>query len=315
MHNKIAVENSIHIERTFDAAINLVWKAWTKPELLMLWFGSDPNGTVEQVTLDLKVGGGYKITFSDADLSKHTCKGVFINIVHKKTLTYSWEWESEPGHISSVEVNFLSSGEKTKMIFEHKDLNPASRHGYKDGWNGAFSKLEKALIKTKNKNMRETIYTSDLTSNKMLVEREFDGSLALLWKAWTDPDMLAEWWAPHPFKAVTKTMDFREGGYWHYYMLGPDGSKFWCKVNYFIIELLKRFTGDDLFCDEEGNPNTDLPGMNWDVVFKSTPAGTKVNVTITFASREDLEKIVSMGFKEGFSAAHTNLDALLLKNK
>ena len=65
MHNKIAVENSIHIERTFDAAINLVWKAWTKPELLMLWFGSDPNGTVEQVTLDLKVGGGYKITFSD----------------------------------------------------------------------------------------------------------------------------------------------------------------------------------------------------------------------------------------------------------
>ena len=161
--------------------------------------------------------------------------------------------------------------------------------------------------------MTKTIFIEDIANNRMLVEREFEGTLEQVWKAWTDPDLLAEWWAPHPYKAVTKTMDFREGGHWHYYMLGPDGSKIWCWANYLIVEWLKRFTGKDAFCDEEGNPNKDMPGMHWDSQFSAYDTGTKVNVTISFASKVDLEKIVSMGFKEGFSAAHENLDKLLKK--
>jgi uncharacterized protein YndB with AHSA1/START domain len=41
--------------------------------------------------------------------------------------------------------------------------------------------------------MNQTIYTNDLTNNKMLVEREFDGTLKQVWKAWTDAELLAEW--------------------------------------------------------------------------------------------------------------------------
>jgi uncharacterized protein YndB with AHSA1/START domain len=110
-------------------------------------------------------------------------------------------------------------------------------------------------------------------------------------------------------------MDFREGGRWHYYMLGPAGEQHWCMVNYFKIEPQKRFTGDDLFCDEEGNPNNEFPTMLWDVMFAGTGASTKVSVKIDFKSKEDLDKIVEMGFKEGFSMAHENLDKLLEKTK
>ncbi len=161
--------------------------------------------------------------------------------------------------------------------------------------------------------MRQTTYTNDPDNNKILVEREFDGTLEQVWRAWTDADILAEWWAPLPFKAITKTMDFREGGYWLYYMLGPDGSKFWCRVDYLIIELLKRFTLQDTFCDEEGMKSGDLPGMHCENVFTTTATGTKVTVTVSFESQEDMQKIISMGFKEGFSAAHENLDKLLKK--
>ncbi|MEI9910500.1 MAG: SRPBCC domain-containing protein [Bacteroidota bacterium] len=87
--------------------------------------------------------------------------------------------------------------------------------------------------------MKQTIYNIDPASDTtMLVEREFDATLEWVWQAWTDSELLAEWWAPLPFKAITKTMDFREGGRWHYYMLGPDGSKFWCLLNYLQIENL-----------------------------------------------------------------------------
>lgn len=160
--------------------------------------------------------------------------------------------------------------------------------------------------------MKQTIFNTDVTSNQILVEREFDAAIGKIWQAWTDSMLLAEWWAPDPFKAITKNMDFTEGGHWHYYMLGPDGSKFWSRVDYLLIDPLKRFTAEDCFCDEEGNITNELPGMHWENVFASTNNGTKVNVVITFKSKEELEKIISMGFKEGFSAAHHNLDKLLI---
>lgn len=159
--------------------------------------------------------------------------------------------------------------------------------------------------------MNKTVYTENIADNELLVERNFDARVNEVWKAWTEPEFLDQWWAPHPYKAITQSMDFREGGQWRYHMLGPEGDKHWCMMNYFTIELLKRFTCDDLFCDEKGNPNTELPRMEWIVGFTESGAATKVNVTVTFASKEDMEKIVSMGFKEGFSAAHENLDKLL----
>ena len=159
--------------------------------------------------------------------------------------------------------------------------------------------------------MKETIFNTDIAGQKILVERDFDGSLSQVWKAWTDKDLLAEWWAPKPFKAVTKTMDFREGGHWHYYMLGPDGSQFWCMVNYTLVKPEERFDGDDYFCDEAGTRNHELPGNLWEVKFAPSGSGTRVHVTVKFESKEDLEKIVAMGFKEGFASAHKNLDELL----
>lgn len=158
--------------------------------------------------------------------------------------------------------------------------------------------------------MKQTTY-SNPSEKTLLVEREFDGSLELVWKAWTDADILAAWWAPLPYKAITKSMDFRNGGRWHYYMLGPDGSKFWCMVNYSGIELLKQFNAGDYFCDEEGTLNTELPGSDWLVAFTNAGKSTKVTVTLTFSSQEDMEKIISMGFKEGFSMGHDNLDKWL----
>ncbi len=73
----------------------------------------------------------------------------------------------------------------------------------------------------------------------------------------------------------------------------------------------KTFIGDDAFCDENGNITDDMPGMRWKVDFFSTATGTKVEVEITFATEADLEAIIEMGFKEGFTAAHGNLDQLL----
>ncbi len=160
---------------------------------------------------------------------------------------------------------------------------------------------------------KETIYSKDASNKKLKVEREFDAPVAQVWKAWTQPELLDQWWAPKPWKANTKSMDFQEGGRWFYYMEGPDGTRHYCKVDYKTIVPNKSFSGFDGFCDEQGETNTELPGMDWKVVFTAVGDTTKVDVEVTFASEEDLNKIVEMGFKEGFAAAHANLDELLAK--
>lgn len=148
----------------------------------------------------------------------------------------------------------------------------------------------------------------------MTVERIFNAPRSRVWEAWTQSGLLEQWWAPKPYRAVTESFDFREGGHWHYYMLGPDQSKQWCWASYDSVEPQKGFSGDDFFCDEQGKRNPDLPIMHWKTEFLDEGAGSKVVVTLTFDSQEDMEKIISMGFEEGFSQALGNLDGVLARS-
>ena len=158
---------------------------------------------------------------------------------------------------------------------------------------------------------KETIYKKDLDNKKIYVTREFDAPVEKVWRAWTEATLLDQWWAPRPWKAVTISMDFKKGGKWLYYMEGPDASRHYCMVGYERIDPNKGFEGLDAFCDEKGNINNEFPRMNWKVDFKKANSATKVDVEISFDSVESLEKIIEMGFKEGFAMAHNNLDELL----
>jgi uncharacterized protein YndB with AHSA1/START domain len=158
---------------------------------------------------------------------------------------------------------------------------------------------------------KETIYQAEVNNRKLRVTREFDAPLEKVWRAWTEPTLLDQWWAPKPWKANTLFMDFREGGRWLYYMEGPDGSRHYCLFDYLSITLGKSFSGDNAFCDEKGNLNKNLPRMHWKISFSKTTDGSIVEIDISFASENDFNKIIEMGFKEGFAAAHQNLDELL----
>jgi uncharacterized protein YndB with AHSA1/START domain len=159
----------------------------------------------------------------------------------------------------------------------------------------------------------QTKVSKDVANKKIVVVREFDAPLEQVWKAWTDKDILDQWWAPKPWKAKTKSMDFREGGTWLYSMVGPDGTESYCRADFKTIVEKGSYSGDDAFCDENGNITSDPPGMHWFCKFSSMGTGTKVDVEITFATEADMEKIIEMGFEEGFTAAHGNLDELLAK--
>lgn len=163
--------------------------------------------------------------------------------------------------------------------------------------------------------MNKTTFTKDFAAKTLTAEHEFDAPRKKVWQAWTDGSILEKWWGPKTWPATSKKMDFREGGYWHYYMTGPDGTKSWGRIDYLTIDPERSFTGEDSFCDEAGNKNPELPGMHWRVEFQEKGEKTKVVVVTTFKSEADMKKIIEMGVEEGFGDALDNLDRIFASAK
>ncbi len=153
-------------------------------------------------------------------------------------------------------------------------------------------------------------FDKDYPNRKITVANRFNAPLSVVWDAFTNPKTLEKWFAPKPFQAITKSMDFREGGQWLYYMLSPKGEKFWSISVYKKIQPNKSFEASDAFCNEKGEIDTNLPRLVWRYDFWEEVGGVKVNTVITFASEEDMKKILEMGFEEGYKMALSQLQEL-----
>jgi uncharacterized protein YndB with AHSA1/START domain len=157
----------------------------------------------------------------------------------------------------------------------------------------------------------KTSITKDLADKKIRVVRTFDAPLEKVWKAWTERELLDKWWAPKPWRAETKTFDFRPEGVWLYAMVGPDGTKVWSWVDFITITTGRQFSTRGVFCDEQGNRDQNTPALNWLVQFDATGTGTTVVAEISFDDEADMKKIIEMGFEGGFTMGLGNLEELL----
>jgi len=152
-------------------------------------------------------------------------------------------------------------------------------------------------------------FTVDKSTNSVFITKEFDAELSLVWDAFTKPELLDQWWAPKPFMSKTVKMDFREGGRRFYAMVSPEGYEGWQIQDYTSISPKTNFKFLSVFADKDENPN--LPGSNWDLNFTEHNGITKVSITIYNESRERMEKMIEMGFKEGFTMTLTELGNIL----
>ena len=152
-------------------------------------------------------------------------------------------------------------------------------------------------------------FTIDKTTKTVLITREFDAGLSLVWDAFTKPEILDQWVAPKPWASKTKFMDFKVGGRRFYAMVSPEGQERWAIQKYISITPKTNFKMFNAFADKDENP--ELPGSDWDYTFSEQNGKTTVRITIYNESLARMEKMIEMGFKEGFTASMTNLENLL----
>jgi len=147
-------DDAVVIERTFEAAVDLIWKMWTDPEQFKQWYG--PQGfTVPVADMDMRVGGKRLICMASPDGSmKMWTTGEYTEIVPNERLVYTESMADENGNVVSpsamgmpdgypatTEVTVLLEelGGRTKMVMTHAGVPASSGAG--GGWEQAFDKL------------------------------------------------------------------------------------------------------------------------------------------------------------------------------
>lgn len=149
----------------------------------------------------------------------------------------------------------------------------------------------------------------DKTAKTVFITREFDAELSLVWDAFTKQEILDQWVAPKPWVSKTKYMNFEVGGKRFYAMVSPEGIERWSIQEYRSITPKTNFKMYSAFADAAENP--ELPGSEWDYNFSEEHGKTKVSIVIYNESLARLEKMIEMGFKEGYAMTMKNLEELL----
>ncbi len=152
-------------------------------------------------------------------------------------------------------------------------------------------------------------FTVDKAAKTVFITREFNADQSLVWDAFTKAEFLDQWVAPKPWTARTKAMDFKVGGRRFYAMVSPEGVERWAIQKYTSISPKTNFKMFNAFADENENPQ--LPGSDWDYTFSEKDGKTTVRITIYNESLERMEKMIEMGFTEGFKMSMVNLEKLL----
>src|ERR1700743_1238009 len=154
-------------------------------------------------------------------------------------------------------------------------------------------------------------------TERVIITRIFDAPRELVWKAWTDPKYVMQWWGPKGFTAPVCKMDFRVGGKYLLSMRTPDGWEGWNSGEYYEIVPYEKIVSSMYFSDPEGNKiepeqlgidakdTDDAPNV---ILFEDIGNG---QTKLTFIGNETMQNAIESGQAEGWAEQLEKLAAVV----
>jgi uncharacterized protein YndB with AHSA1/START domain len=142
-------------------------------------------------------------------------------------------------------------------------------------------------------------------TERMVVTRVFDAPRELVWKAWTEPKYVMQWWGPKGFTAPVCKMDFRVGGKFLYCMRAPDGQEYWNGGEYHEIVPHEKIVSSMYFSDSKGNrvepeqygiEHEAIENVHDVILFEDIGNG---QTKLTFIGNETMQNAMKSGQLEG----------------
>lgn len=135
------------VNRTFNAPRERIFRAWTEAGELDRWFSPSLDYKVKS-SIDLRVGGKYRIDMHRPDGQIFSAFGVYREIQRPERLVFTWMTEGgmEVKEDTLVTVEFFEDGDKTHVTLKHQNFMTAEvRERHEHGWKGCFDHLEQVL--------------------------------------------------------------------------------------------------------------------------------------------------------------------------
>jgi uncharacterized protein YndB with AHSA1/START domain len=145
--------------------------------------------------------------------------------------------------------------------------------------------------------------------HELVLTRLIDAPRARLWRAWTEPELLQQWFAPRPWTTPVVRTDVRPGGSNYLVMRGPDGSEHESRGVYLEVVPDERLVITDAYT-RAWEPSA-KPFMTVVLTFADEDGKTRYTARVRHWSEADRQAHEAMGFHEGWGKATDQLAALV----
>ncbi len=145
----------------------------------------------------------------------------------------------------------------------------------------------------------------------LVITRLLDAPRPLVWKMFSDPYHLAQWWGPKGFTNRVEKLDFRTGGSWLHVMIGPDGKEY--PTDNVILEVTEpeRIVYRNAPADPKIFGDNPPPGFTKDLSFAEVGSKTQLTLVCTFDTVQHREAVARRGFVEGTNESFDKLEVHL----
>lgn len=148
--NAATDDRVLTIERVFRTTPEELFDAWTRPELLIEWWGPEGMKTPEH-EMDVREGGAWATTMVSDKGERHAVSGVYKVIDRPRRLVFTWGWrqpDGSRGHETIVEVRFEPVAEGTRQtLLQQLFQSGAERDNHNIGWNSSFNDLDRFVAR------------------------------------------------------------------------------------------------------------------------------------------------------------------------
>ena len=255
---------AVIMTRLFDAPRALVFEAWSAPAHLARWWG--PNGfSLPRCEVEFRPGGPFNLVMRGPDGNEYPMDGVIREVVRPERIVFTAIIDRTTKDEVFTTVTFEEEGGKTRLTVRQTVPTDAFKaRGQVQGWTESLERLAAAIARQTNPGDGKNGSAAGKGSDEELVlTHVFDSPRELVFKAWTDPDHLKEWWGPKGFTWLRGTLDLKTGGLFHYGLRSPNGQTMWGRFVYWEIVAPSRLVFVVSFSDEKENVTRHPTSAEW----------------------------------------------------
>ena len=325
---QVAPGGSLIIQsRLIQAPRERVWDAWTDPAQLGQWWG--PRGfSVTTTQFEFRTGGHWVFTMHgpDPDPQSKNPGGPrdFPNRIVWTRIARTADadpWHLEYHHLQadtldnplfSSNVTFEARDERTLLTWTANFGSNTLRDQLIRDYGASQGGRETTARLAHHTEGTGYDQTSAAQGFRLMLSRVVPVPREQVWRAWSDPHLLPQWFCPKPFAVDRCVLDLRPGGRFYTHMVGPNGWEAHNEGSYLEVVPGERLTFTDLLLsDWIPAPN---PGFRHTVTvqFEEAAAGhTRYTAIARHASAQGRAQHAQMGFHEGWGTATDQLVALM----